>query len=84
MGEFFRENPIGWYVDDVICAGKTGAECTDVTGLVIRNLTDAGFTLNSRKCCFNQSSIVLLGRVFDGYKKTTEESVEKVRAMKPP
>lgn len=82
MEELKFNRRIGWYVDDIVCGGMTEQECAENTGRVIHKLSKA---INPRKCEFIKNSVVLLGRLIDGYTKATkQESVEKVRRMDPP
>lgn len=73
------------YVDDIVCGAKTMDECAHKTGLVLDALSRHGMQINVNKTELGTKKVKLLGRLIDGYTKSTrEESIEKVKTIERP
>lgn len=73
------------YIDDVCCGARSLDECARLTAKVLEKLSSVKLKINLEKSEFCQPKITFLGRVIDGFTKTTKmESVEKVINMRAP
>ena len=73
------------YVDDIIVFSKSEAEHQAHIKKVLQSLEEASLKINVKKSELMSTSVVFLGRKFDGTTKSTkDESVERVRSMLPP
>ena len=85
LGDLLHDRRIAVYIDDIICGAKTKDENAELTSMILSRLSAAGFVINLRKLKLHENKVTFLGRVIDGYTKTTkEESIDKVRRMEPP
>lgn len=73
------------YVDDIIVYSKDETSHAEHLTSVLMALRDAKLKVNFKKSEFFKHKITFLGRILDGFTKSTkEESVERVRRMKKP
>lgn len=73
------------YVDDILVYSKDETSHAEHLTAVLIALSEAQLKVNFRKSEFFKTKITFLGRVLDGFTKSTkEESVERVRHMKKP
>lgn len=73
------------YVDDIIVYSKDDSTHVEHLTAVLTALSAAKLKVNFKKSEFFKPKITFLGRVFDGFTKSTkEEFVERVRNMKRP
>ena len=85
LGDLLHDPRVSCYVDDIVCGAKTKAENEELAFKICRRLSLHGMIINPEKSCFNETSVVLLGRVIDGQQRTTKlESIDKVRHMHRP
>lgn len=67
------------YMDDVLIKCKTFAEGLQILDKVLAALTEAGFTVNAKKCSFFKTSIEYLGNVIE--RGTVHPSPRKIEAL---
>lgn len=73
------------YIDDIIVYSKTREEHKKHLSLVLNALSTACLKVNFKKSAFFQEKVVFLGRVFDGYTKSTkQESVDRISQLVKP
>lgn len=73
------------YVDDVIIYSRTEEEHCSHLSQVLEALSNSHLKINKKKSEFFQRKVVFLGRVLDGFTKTTkEQSVQRIKEMQKP
>lgn len=85
LSDLLDTGKVAVYIDDICIGGENSDKCGELTGSVLNRLALFNVKISQNKCQFNQPSVTFLGRVIDGFTKTTkEESVAKVKSMKRP
>jgi hypothetical protein len=73
------------YIDDVLLLSNSITEGIDLLRNVIKTLTEAGFSINLRKCSFLVTEVEYLGRlVGQGQVKPSPRKVEALAKSSPP
>ncbi|KAJ2937542.1 hypothetical protein O0L34_g19050 [Tuta absoluta] len=79
LRELIDEGKVLVYVDDVLLLSKTVEEGISLLRRVLKTLTDAGFSVNLKKCSFLVTEIEYLGRVIS--QGQVRPSPRKVEAL---
>lgn len=73
------------YVDDIIIYSRTEEEHCSHVSQILEALSKSQLKINKKKSEFFQRKVVFLGRVLDGFTKTTkEQSVQRIKEMRKP
>ena len=73
------------YLDDIVVFGKSWKEHNDRLDEVMKCVTEAGFTLNPKKCHFGVKEITYLGhRITEDGIFPGQEKVDKIKQIKAP
>lgn len=73
------------YIDDIVVYSKSDADHAKHLSLVLEALSNASLKLNFKKSAFFQRQVTFLGRVFDGFTKSTKaESIAKISELTKP
>lgn len=73
------------YMDDVLIVAKDPKEALERLQVVLKTLTDKGFSLNAKKCSFLKQKVEYLGfEVCQGEIRPNPKKVEALTALPPP
>lgn len=81
----YRDNIALVYIDDVLIPSSTEQEGLERLALVLKRLSDAGFTVNPSKCKFLKTSIEYLGNIIkNGEVKPNPTKLTALKLSEPP
>lgn len=85
LRKFIDAGSVLVYVDDVLIVSSTVDEGINLLRQVLQTLTDAGFSINLRKCSFLTTEVEYLGRVISqGQVRPSPHKIEALVKSSPP